>query len=91
MDTVSLIRKKREGQSLSEREIVFLIEGYVDGEIPDYQISSFLMAVFFRGLSFEETGFLIPLEKIIILVITEPSGSANLLADKLTNVLKTSI
>jgi len=58
MDAVSLIRKKREGQSLSEGEIVFLIEGYVDGEIPDYKISSFLMAVFFRGMSFEETGFL---------------------------------
>ncbi len=58
MDAVSLIRKKREGQVLSEREISFLIEGYVNGEIPDYQISSFLMAVFFRGLSFEETGYL---------------------------------
>jgi pyrimidine-nucleoside phosphorylase len=58
MDAVSLIRKKREGEMLSEEEIVFLVEGYVKGEIPDYQISSLLMVVFFRGLSFEETGYL---------------------------------
>ena len=58
MDAVSLIRKKREGQVLSEGEINFLISGYVGGEIPDYQISSLLMAIFFRGLNFEETGFL---------------------------------
>ncbi len=58
MDAVSLIRKKREGQVLREGEIRYLVSGYVDGEIPDYQISSLLMAIFFRGLNFEETGFL---------------------------------
>lgn len=44
--------------TLSFDEIKFLIEGYVAGNIPDYQIASWLMAVFFRGMTFEETGFL---------------------------------
>lgn len=44
--------------TLSFDEIQFLISGYVKGEIPDYQIASWLMAVFFRGMTAEETGFL---------------------------------
>ncbi len=58
MRAVDLIIKKREGCSLSRQEIYFLIQGYVEGKIPDYQLSSFAMAVFFQGMSFEETGFL---------------------------------
>jgi pyrimidine-nucleoside phosphorylase len=58
MRAVDLIVKKREGQSLAEEEISFLIQGYVKGDIPDYQMSSFAMAVFFKGMSFEETGHL---------------------------------
>jgi len=58
MRAVDLIVKKREGQPLAEEEISFLIRGYVSGQIPDYQMSSLAMAVFFRGMSFAETGFL---------------------------------
>ncbi len=54
MRAVDLIMKKRDGASLTEEEIKFLVDGYVKGDIPDYQIASFLMAVFFRGMSFEE-------------------------------------
>jgi pyrimidine-nucleoside phosphorylase len=50
--------KKRNGATLSETEISGLVEGYVNGDVPDYQVSAFLMAVYFQGLSFEETGFL---------------------------------
>ncbi|WP_026486555.1 thymidine phosphorylase [Caldanaerobius polysaccharolyticus] len=50
-----LIRKKRDGGRLSQGEIEYLIEGYVKGDIPDYQMSAFLMAVYFRGMSYEET------------------------------------
>ncbi len=57
MRTVDLIVKKREGHNLSQEEISFLINGYVKGDIPDYQLSSFAMAVFFKKMSFEETGF----------------------------------
>ncbi len=58
MRMTDLILKKREGDALSKGEIEFLVKGYVSGEIPPYQISSWLMAVYFRGMSFEETGFL---------------------------------
>lgn len=50
-----LIMKKRNGESLSEEEITSMIEDYVKGEIPDYQMSAFLMAVYFRGMTKEET------------------------------------
>ncbi len=50
-----IIYKKREGGELSPEEIKWWIDGYVKGEIPDYQVSALLMAIFFRGLSREET------------------------------------
>ena len=46
MRMVDLIIKKRNNLELSKEEIKFIIDGYVKGDIPDYQISSFLMAVF---------------------------------------------
>ena len=55
MRTVDLIAKKRDGWTLSHEEIRFLIEGYVRGDIPDYQMSAWLMAVLWRGMSAEET------------------------------------
>lgn len=50
-----LIIKKRDGGKLSPEEIRFIIKGYTDGSIPDYQMSAFLMAVFFCGMDAEET------------------------------------
>lgn len=62
MDTkfniVSLIRKKREKKVLTRDEIRFLIDSYTAGEIPDYQISAFLMAAFLNGLNDEESAAL---------------------------------
>ncbi len=55
MRSVDLIVKKRDKQKLSFEEIEFLIMGYVKEEIPDYQVSSFLMASFLNGLDDEET------------------------------------
>lgn len=54
MRIVDLIIKKKEGKELTKEEIHFLIDGYVKGEVPDYQISAFLMAVCFQGLSDSE-------------------------------------
>lgn len=54
MRMVDLIIKKREKNELTEEEIKFIIEGYVKGEIPDYQMSSFLMAVCFNGMGDSE-------------------------------------
>jgi pyrimidine-nucleoside phosphorylase len=49
---------KRAGKELSRQEIAFLIGGYVAGEIPDYQVSAWAMAVFFQGMSAVETAAL---------------------------------
>jgi len=50
-----IILKKREGHSLSREEIDFFVEGYVQGEIPDYQVSALMMAIYFRKMNKEET------------------------------------
>ncbi|MDR3542601.1 MAG: pyrimidine-nucleoside phosphorylase [Desulfosporosinus sp.] len=55
MRMVDLIEKKRDGEPLSKAEIRFIIEGYVQGDIPDYQMSAWAMAVIFRGMSLAET------------------------------------
>src|SRR3982751_1957223 len=54
MRTVDLIHRKRDGEELSPEELQFLVDGYTRGDIPDYQISAFLMAVFFSGMSDRE-------------------------------------
>ncbi len=50
-----LIAKKRDGGKMTPEEIKFIVQGYVSGLIPDYQMSAFLMAVVFRGMDSEET------------------------------------
>lgn len=55
MRMVDIILKKRSGFELSKDEINFFIKGYVNGEIPDYQVSSLLMAICFNGLNAFET------------------------------------
>ena len=56
MRTVDLIQRKRDGEELSPEEIDFLVGGYTSGDIPDYQMSAFLMAVFFSGMTDREVG-----------------------------------
>jgi len=58
MRTVDLIHRKREGEELNLEEISFLIDGYTRDEIPDYQMSAFLMAVFFAGMTDREVSAL---------------------------------
>lgn len=58
MRAVDLIVKKRGAQALSAEEIRFFVDGYVRGDIPDYQVSAFLMAVYFNGMTGEESGAL---------------------------------
>ena len=50
----TLIEKKQSGENLNKDEIRFLVDGYVKGSIPDYQMSAFLMAVYFKGMGTEE-------------------------------------
>lgn len=54
MRAVDLIQKKRDGQELTSNEIKWLIEGYVAGTVPDYQMSAFAMAVYFKGMTTRE-------------------------------------
>jgi pyrimidine-nucleoside phosphorylase len=54
MRVYDLIWKKREGGELTREEIDFLVNGFVKGTIPDYQMSAWCMAVYFRGMTFEE-------------------------------------
>src|SRR5438874_6745697 len=51
MRAVDLIRKKRDSGELSREEIDFLVAGYTRGEIPDYQMAAWLMAVWIRGMN----------------------------------------
>jgi len=55
MRAYDIIYKKREGQKLNREELEFLISGYVEGDIPDYQMSAWAMAVYFQGMDAEET------------------------------------
>lgn len=55
MRAVDLIRKKRDGQELTSEEIAFLVKGYSEGQIPDYQMSAWAMAVYYQGMSARET------------------------------------
>lgn len=58
MRMYDVIAKKRNGEPLTEEEIRFMIKGYVKGDIPDYQMSAMLMAIYFKGMSDEETAIL---------------------------------
>ena len=55
MRMYDLIAKKRDGETLTQQEIEFIIDGFTKGEIPDYQMSAFLMAVYLKGMTDEET------------------------------------
>ena len=58
MRAVDLIEKKKQGQTHTKEEIYFLVENYTKGLIEDYQMSAWLMAVCFKGLTDEETAYL---------------------------------
>lgn len=58
MRMYDIIKRKRDGFNLSQYEIDYFVKGYTDESIPDYQISSLLMAIFLKGMNDEETLFL---------------------------------
>ncbi|MGD1075901.1 MAG: thymidine phosphorylase, partial [Thermodesulfovibrionales bacterium] len=55
MRACDIIKKKRDGYELTRDELLYIVTGYTAGEIPDYQISALLMAIFYRGMTEEET------------------------------------
>ncbi|AJA48000.1 pyrimidine-nucleoside phosphorylase [Clostridium pasteurianum DSM 525 = ATCC 6013] len=54
MRVVDLINKKKDGKILSKEEIQFIVSGYTNGHIPDYQMAAFLMAIYFKGMNRDE-------------------------------------
>ena len=58
MHMLDLIDKKKKGKRLSKEEIYYIVQGYTEGVIPDYQISALLMAIYFQGMDAEETKML---------------------------------
>ncbi len=75
MHIPTLIERKRNGEELAPNEIVALIDGFTRGEIPDYQMSAFAMAVFFRGMTPNETGELTSAMMKSGRVLQYPAGS----------------
>lgn len=55
MNTYDIIMKKRDGYVLNKEEIAYIVNGFTNGDIPDYQMAAFLMAVYFKGMNHEET------------------------------------
>lgn len=55
MRMFDIIKKKRDGGELSEKEIAWFIENYVKGEIPDYQAAALCMAIYYKGMTIDET------------------------------------
>lgn len=58
MRAVDVIQRKRDGHALTADEIAFMVHGAVSGDVPDYQLTAWLMAVFLRGMTPEETAVL---------------------------------
>ncbi len=58
MNIVEIIRKKRNGEKLSENEIGYVIKSYIQNKTPDYQVAAFLMAVYLKGMDKDETAVL---------------------------------
>ena len=71
----TLIEKKREGDELTAEEIAYLVSGFTSGEIADYQMSAWAMAVFFRGMTLEETHHLTKAMMESGRVLDYPSGT----------------
>ena len=58
MRMYDVIAKKRDGGTLNHDELAFAVNGYVAGDVPDYQMSALLMAIYLRGMTDEETAML---------------------------------
>ncbi len=75
MHVPTLLEKKRDGAELTEKEIEFLVTAFTRGEIPDYQMSAWAMAVFFRGMTAPETRHLTTAMMRSGRVLEYPAGS----------------
>ncbi len=81
MNVYELIKKKRDGIELSREELNFIVSGFVNGRIPDYQMAAFLMSVYFRGMSNRECADL-TMTMVESGEIVELSGIKGFIVDK---------
>lgn len=58
MNILDIIAKKRDGKELSKEEIKFFVDGYVDGTVTDYQAAALVMAIYIKGMNYQETTYL---------------------------------
>jgi pyrimidine-nucleoside phosphorylase len=87
MRAVDVILKKRGGGELGREELATIIDGYVAGSIPEYQVSALLMAIFFKGMTPGETALLTELmlnsgKRMNLAGLTGPDGLAGTFVDK---------
>lgn len=80
MRVVDIIEKKRDGFSLEKEEIKFLLSGYAQGNVPDYQMSAFLMAAYIKGINMEELMYIT--KEMIDSGETIPHTTGHFLLDK---------
>jgi pyrimidine-nucleoside phosphorylase len=78
MNPVAIISKKRDGGTLTTDEIVHFMEGFVRGDVPEYQMSSLAMAIFFRGMDATETAALVDVMLRSGATLTWPAGSGTM-------------
>lgn len=82
MRATDIIAKKRDGVTLSPQEISFMVQGCADQSVPDYQISAWLMAIYLRGMSLQETAELARSMISSGTLLTFPDLPQHLLVDK---------
>jgi pyrimidine-nucleoside phosphorylase len=95
MNVVEIIAKKRDGGALSREELDFFVQGFTRGDIPDYQVAAWLMAIYLRGMTSDETAHLtyamahsgrtLDVEKIMPLAVDKHSTGG--VGDKTTLVV----
>jgi len=81
MNMLDVIRNKRDGRELTHQEISFFVNGFVSGQIPDYQAAAFLMAVFLNGMTERET-FELTLEMVESGSVIDWKGIGGAFVDK---------
>ena len=71
-----MLSQKRDGGTLNHDELAFAVNGYVAGDVPDYQMSALLMAIYLRGMTDEETAMLTDVMASAIWSICPPSRAS---------------
>ncbi len=91
MNPVEIIKHKRNRNILSHDEIEYFINGYLKGDVTEYQMSAFLMAVYFNGMNDDETFYLTEIMLNSGVVIDHPELSSAKITSRLNSLLQGSL